>query len=311
MNHSTSSVSLSVCLPTYNPGEYLAPAVRSVLDQDFQALELLVLDDSSTTPVARLLGDFKDARLTVLRNEHNLGIPGNWNRCVQLARGKYIAIFHQDDLMLPGNLSQKVVLLDQNPTVGFVYSDVQCIDQAGQVTGGHHIPQPEQDLIMPGCKLFEMVALTGNPVACPSVIARSQCYQHLGLFSTLLPFATDLEMWLRIAAHYDVGFVAQPLIAQRKHAQQETARFSESGRDYLDVWRALSIVYSRQIPDECAKHRRMSYRTLASQALPMLRWKLRQGRIKPAFRYALVALLCVGKMPVPRAKIGMKRRPRN
>ncbi|MBN1920168.1 MAG: glycosyltransferase [Anaerolineae bacterium] len=281
---------VSVCIPVYNAGEYLKPAIASVLAQDYADFELLVVDDYSLECTELILESFSDQRLRFERNTTNLGLPANWNKSIELASGEYVTIFHQDDLMISGNLRRKVNLLDSHPEMGFVYSDIVTIDKSGEITGGHYIPQPESDLVMPGCRVFEMVAATGNPIACPSVIVRASCYEQLGAFDTRYPFATDLEMWLRIAGHYSVGYISKPLIAHRIHNSQEGARFRGTGQDYLDNYRVLRTVFARELSPDCATHARKSFKTLAIQSAAMARWKLRQGQLKKAWRYTLVAL---------------------
>lgn len=287
---------VSVCIPVYNAGRFLVPAICSVLGQDFGDFELIVVDDNSAEPTEEMIAAFEDQRLRFVRNEENLGLPGNWNRCIELAQGEFIAILHQDDLMRPGNLRRKTEMLRDNPDMGFVYSDIETIDETGQVIGGHYIPQPETDLVMPGHMVFQMVATTGDPIACPAVIVRAACYRDFGVYDTQLPYATDLEMWLRIASRRTVGFVADPLIAHRIHRRQEGARFAGTGRDYQDIFSALTKVYSEALPADCSAHRRASYRTLVKQSLPMARWKLRQGKVRYAVRYLQIAFSSAAKV---------------
>lgn len=291
-----SSPLVSVCIPVYNPGVFLGHAITSVLEQLRDDLEVLVVDDCSSQPVEAIVAQFIDDRLRFFRNDRTLGLPGNWNRCIELARGQYVAIFHQDDVMRPSNLSRKVAMLNDHPQVGFVYSDIECIDEAGSVIGGHYIPQPNCDLIMPGSRLFEMVANTGDPIACPAVVVRSECYRRLGSFDPTLHFATDLEMWLRIAAHYQVGFIAAQLVAHRIHRSQEGARYRDTGRDYEEVLRALDLVFASDLPSECARFAVRSYRTLYRQSIAMARWELRQGKIEYGLRYASIALRSLSRI---------------
>lgn len=281
---------VSVCIPVFNPGPFLTEAIDSVLAQSFADFELLVVDDASTQPVEAAVSRYNDPRLQFKKNPHNLGLVGNWNRCLALAGGEYITIFHQDDVMTPSNLAAKARMLDTHARVGFVYSNVDRWNAVGDRIGSYPIRQPAEDAILPGFQLFEMVARLGNPVACPAVIARSECYQKLGFFDLRLPFATDLEMWLRLAAHYDIGYIAAPLVSIRVHSQQETSRFSSTGKDYQDVLAALDSIFARNLPADCARHARQAYHTLAMQSQGMARWKLRQGKIGPSLRYAAVAL---------------------
>ena len=96
-----SAVKVSVCIPTYNGAEFVAKAIESVLAQTFADFELLVVDDSSDDTTVDIVCSFTDPRMRICQNERRLGIPGNWNHCLSLARGEYICLFHQDDVMLP------------------------------------------------------------------------------------------------------------------------------------------------------------------------------------------------------------------
>lgn len=281
---------VSVCIPTYNGATYIAAALRSVLGQTFTDFELIVCDDASADDTLQVVETFRDDRLRVVRNPVRLGLVGNWNRCLELASGEYIALFHQDDVMRPDNLADKVAMLDANPGVGLVYSDIGRIDETGQVIGGHYIEQPTSTTIMPGSRLFAMAAATGNPVACPAVVVRAACYRGLGGFDARLPFAVDLEMWLRIASRYDIGYIARPLVAHRVHATQETGRFGGSGRDYQDILHALNIIYGNVLPLDCAQYAHKAYETLAHQAYDLARWQVRRVRPIPAARYLAVIL---------------------
>jgi len=282
---------VSVCIPVYNAGEFLQFAIESVLKQDFPDFELIIVDDCSTQPTKTVVGQFDDHRLSYYRNSHNLGLVDNWNRCINLAKGEFITIFHQDDVMCPKNLARKVIVLKDHHNVGLVYSNIIRIDEKGEFIGNHWIPQSNTDNIYSGQELFMMIANTGNPISCPSVIVRKECYERLGLFDFRLPFATDLEMWMRIAVHYDIGYLATPLIAQRVHMDQETARFSGKGKDYLDVYYAYEIAFSHNNPQAYLQHAKKAYKTLSSHAICMARWKFRQGRVIYAAKYLAVAIM--------------------
>jgi len=282
---------VSVCVPTFNPGVHLKPALDTVLSQTFTDFELIIVDDCSSEEVETIVFQIDDPRIRFFRNEANLGLVGNWNRCIDLASGEYVSIFHQDDLMDRENIGSKTAILDLYPQVGIVYSNILRIDENSQIIGGHYISQPSQDVVLTGVQLFQMVADTGNPVACPSVMARRECYEKLGRFDDRLPFATDMEMWLRIARVYSVGYLARPLLSHRVHGRQETARFAGSGLDYCDILNALDIAFSNDLPSEYARYRLQAYSTLEGQAWAMANYKLRLGKLKSAWRYGVVAVL--------------------
>ena len=108
MYKEASSVRVSVCIPSYNGEAFIAEAITSVLAQNLQDFECLVVDDCSDDATLEIVNSLSDPKIRVCRNSTRLGLPGNWNRCLALARGEYICLFHQDDVMLPGNLEKKI-----------------------------------------------------------------------------------------------------------------------------------------------------------------------------------------------------------
>lgn len=218
---------LSVCIPTYNGASYLAEAITSVLAQTWTDFELIIVDDCSTDATEAIVKSFADPRIKFYRNQTRLGLVGNWNRCLELASGQYSCIFHQDDVMMPENLAEKVNLLDHNPTVGMVYSEVLQIGPAEELirAGWPVKPPPDQIGVHSGLKFFKTQLLGPNTVSCPGVVARKACYEKLGGFDPRLPFTADWEMWLRLALFYDIAYLAQPLIKYRWHDSNETLNF--------------------------------------------------------------------------------------
>ncbi len=285
---------VSVCIPIYDPGDFLRPAIASVLTQSYTDFELLVVDDCSQEPVTETIGAFTDERMSYVRNETNLGLAGNWNKCFDLAQGDYVAIFHQDDIMYPGNLQAKVDLLAAHPTVGMVHSNIKRIDANHRVIGGHWALQPCQDQVQTGQAFFENMALHRNFVSCPTVMVRAACYKELGGFDTGLHYTLDMEMWMRIAGRYDVGYLDEPLVGKRIHARQETSRFTGQGQEILELRLALALAFARypRAPVS-ARVRSLARRNLVGWGLNIARWKLRQGRLRPALGYAHAALLAL------------------
>jgi glycosyltransferase involved in cell wall biosynthesis len=264
---------LSVCVPVYNGARFLAESLNSLLAQDFIEYELVVVDDCSTDNSAAVIAGYKDQRLRSFRNERRLGLVGNWNRCLQLARGRYLTLFHQDDVMQQHNLKQKVELLDRHPTVGMVYSNVRIIDADGRIQMDHWpIPmEPNSDTVISGKDFFVRLITGYNLACCPSVIFRRECYVQLGPFDPRLSFTADWEMWLRIALHFDVAYLRTPLVHYRLHDSNETWRF-KGLRELEEESRAKRIALDREpnrIPNSKALRRKV-FEALETRVLQMV-----------------------------------------
>jgi glycosyltransferase involved in cell wall biosynthesis len=92
--------SVSVCIPTFNYGRYIGRAVESVLAQTTRDFELLVVDNASTDETPDVLARFRDPRLRVHRNESNIGLFGNFRRCLELTSGELVKFLAADDWLL-------------------------------------------------------------------------------------------------------------------------------------------------------------------------------------------------------------------
>jgi glycosyltransferase involved in cell wall biosynthesis len=109
--------SVSIIMPVYNAGPYLAPAVASVFAQTLTDWELLAIDDASTDDSWAYLQRIDDPRVRVARNERNLGAPATLNRAIDLARGRWIARMDADDVILPARLELQARALDADPRI--------------------------------------------------------------------------------------------------------------------------------------------------------------------------------------------------
>jgi glycosyltransferase involved in cell wall biosynthesis len=92
---------ISICIPTYNGSPYIEKCIESCISQTYRNIEIIVCDDCSTDSVLNVLKPYlnKDSRITCYQNEKNLGLVGNWNKCMNYASGDYIKWLFQDDWM--------------------------------------------------------------------------------------------------------------------------------------------------------------------------------------------------------------------
>src|ERR1039458_9626491 len=122
---------VSIVVPLYNAGPFLAECLDSILSQSFDDFELLVSDDGSTDGSLAHVKSYaaKDARIRWWKNPQNLGQTRNHNACLQEARGEFIKFVHQDDKLLSTSAIQKMVTaLTDHPAAALVGSASDVID---------------------------------------------------------------------------------------------------------------------------------------------------------------------------------------
>jgi glycosyltransferase involved in cell wall biosynthesis len=128
---------LTIGLPVYNGARYLEGAVESILEQSFGDFELIISDNASsdgTEAVCRALAT-RDPRVSYRRNARNVGLSGNFNLLVPLARGRLFKWATSDDVLLPGYLDRCVAALDADPAVILAYPRTEFVDGEGESLG--------------------------------------------------------------------------------------------------------------------------------------------------------------------------------
>lgn len=213
---------ISVLMPTYNYASYLPEAIASVLAQDFQDFELLIVDDASADNTAGAVKTFcgRDARIKFAVNPANLGMVNNWNHCLKEARGKYIKfLFGDDKLSDPQALTKLITLLRNNPSATLAASARAILDEKSNVIDiWRSLPDGRHD----GRKVIsECLIENGNMVGEPSSVLFRKTDALRGFDPAYRQFV-DLEMWFHLLERGDLVSTREPLCAFRRHAGQQT-----------------------------------------------------------------------------------------
>jgi glycosyltransferase involved in cell wall biosynthesis len=239
---------ISVCVPTYNGAKWLADCLTSALQQTYDQLEILVVDDLSSDDTVALARSFKDERIRISVNSQNRGLVGNWNECVRLAKGNLIKFLFQDDTLYPECIEKMVGMFAAHPHLGLVFARRDIVVEPDAPSElAHQLLSDYKDLhlkfaalkeVTPGRQLFAEHFSSGLYLSCvaepPSTLIRKTVFQELGLFNTRLQQICDIEMWLRIMFFYDIGFVDERLLSWRFHGKAATASNHASGKNKYD-----------------------------------------------------------------------------
>jgi len=216
---------VSVCIPNYNNEKYIGDAIKSVLNQTFSDLELIIIDNDSTDNSLEVANEFKDSRIKIIRNSTNIGMTKNWNKCVSKSSGEYIIILHSDDFFAPDIVEKEVKILEENSNVGMVHTGAVILNELSKTH--QNCLNYEESYIKNGIEQFKM-NIQGNRIYCPTVMVRRECYDTLGVFDDNFQYCPDWEMWLRIALKFDVAYISQPLLHYRVHGDNTTFSFNKT-----------------------------------------------------------------------------------
>jgi glycosyltransferase involved in cell wall biosynthesis len=191
-------------MPAYNCARYIAQALESVFAQDYEPVEVVVVDDGSTDNTVGVVRGFGD-RVRLIERSH-AGPSAARNAGIKAARGELVAFLDADDQWKPRKLELQVPLFD-NPEVGLVYSNFDYINEDGELIrtrlGRWHKGRIFPEMMKHG------LAWTGT------IIVRRSAFEQAGYFDEAMPVAEDLDMWLRVCAHYEADYDIRTLSSYR------------------------------------------------------------------------------------------------
>lgn len=217
---------LTIIIPSFNYGRYLRESLDSILSQDFEDYEVLLMDDGSTdeTPVIAQSYAEKYPHIRYCRRVNNLGIfaTAEEGRC--LANGKYLHFFSADDRYLPQFLSKSIQCLQEFPDLGLVCSNIGYFQEPDQEIK----TKPLLDRITP-CKftpkeLLPLFQTTGFWIPGTSCIVKKELLEKYGSFDPKLENISDWFLFHEIALFEGVGYIPETLIAMRQHPETYTSR---------------------------------------------------------------------------------------
>lgn len=236
---------VSVMLPVFNGENFLADAIRSVLDQSFTDLELIICDNASTDgteAIARAHAAL-DPRVRYVRNPRNLGAAPNYNRAFELSRGRYVKWLAHDDRIAPDYLARTVAALEARPELVLCNTAVDVIDASGRRIGAYASVLGEAD----GRSLVERFALfVLKPHTGVDIFSLMRREALVG--SVLHPafHGADRALLAQLALRGAMLQLPEPLMQIREHGGRYT-RQATSAR-LRAAWHDAGKRATRQVP---------------------------------------------------------------
>jgi glycosyltransferase involved in cell wall biosynthesis len=263
---------VSAVTPVYNRAAYIAEALDSALAQGFDGLEVVVVDDGSTDGTPGVLARYGE-RIRAVRQE-NAGQSAAWNRCLELARGEYVAFLDSDDAWLPGKLARQVPLLDADPGAALLYAEVEYMDGAGKP-----LPDARRAKRTPSGEVLRAL-LSDNFMRTPTVLARKAALLEAGGFRPELSHGNDWDMWLRVATRHRVIRDPVPSARYRLHG----AQMVKDRRRLAEARVAILEHHLPRIEKEAPAHAGAARAALGERLLKVAKLDLREGRREDAER---------------------------
>ena len=266
---------VSICVPTYNGAAYLPAALDSILAQTFTNFEVLIVDDCSSDDTVKIAERYalQDARVRISLNASNLGLVGNWNRCVELVAGEWIKFVFQDDTIAPRCLEKLIAATESGHQIvacarSFIFeagtqeSLRNYLEWHRVLLASLYAKNNTLNAIQFSRATLDHVGtnLVGEPTV---VLLHKSLFSEFGYFNTFMVQAVDSEYWTRIATVHGIAFVNEELAEFRVHpaSTSSIATTFRRSRTQLDelitrhdlafapAYENIRLIASRERPD--------------------------------------------------------------
>jgi glycosyltransferase involved in cell wall biosynthesis len=219
----SSQPTISVIIPTFNGSQFISETIDSILAQDFNDFEIIVIDDESSDATPDIVSKYKSP--VRLITQTNSGVCVARNRGIREAKGSFIAFLDQDDYWFPNKLSSELAAFSTYLDAGVVFAKFHR--WTPDMDTGHYpspltfskLSKPDgEDPDFTGWIYHQM--LLDSQVLTSAALARVDIFKKCGAFDESLPFSEDWEFWLRVSRQFQFVKLRQITVLYRQHPTQ-------------------------------------------------------------------------------------------
>ncbi len=210
---------VSVIMPVYNAGDFLRPAIKSILKQTYKNFELIIIDDASTDNSWAIIKDFKTKnprKIITIKLKRNLNKGGDAcaNVGYRKAKGEFVARMDADDISDPKRLEKQVDYLLKNKDIFMVGTQAWVIDKKGEIIGEKKVPQSSGDIY----KNYFVF----HPMIHPTIMLRKKQVERKNLYKTFYSANNDLFTFLGFLKDKKFVNLPEKLLYYRVHDKNDS-----------------------------------------------------------------------------------------
>ena len=237
---------VSVVIPAYNRADVLPRTIESVLSQNYEDFEVIVVDDASTDDTEAVVSSYDDDRLRYLHHDENRGANAARNTGVRAATGTYVSFLDSDDEFRPENLAVTTAVLERRPDCAGVFTSFRSV-RNGRVEN--------VSVAQPGEMSFERICSENAIGGFSCVSFRADVFDSVGLLDESLRSSQDWDFFIRVIENHRMVGIDEVLAIHHLHEQRISSnkrrkfdgqeRFLEKHGDKLTRLGKANLQYAR------------------------------------------------------------------
>ncbi|MFA6570101.1 MAG: glycosyltransferase [Bacteroidota bacterium] len=203
---------VSVVIPVYNGSDYLREAVDSVLNQTYENIEVIVINDGSTDGGKTEKIAYSYGKTIRYYKKNNGGVSSALNLGIQKMKGEYFSWLSHDDVFYPYKIQKQLDYIINNPKYSAVTGNFDYINKSGKIVGEY---RNTSKVVLDEARDIFKIWINGS-----AILFHKNCFKKIGLFDIKNKTTQDAEMWLRLISKYPIYFLKDKLIKSRHHNKQ-------------------------------------------------------------------------------------------
>lgn len=272
-------MTLTVAIPSYNKEKYIDRCIKSVLAEKEYIDEIILIDNYSSDNTFELAKKY-ELQIRCIKNDYNLGMAGNWNKCIDLCKTDLLMILHADDELLPGSIKKYLDFFENHPDVGIVHADFFFVKD-GDLKTKQYTKVDDREIRKAGVEALEMPM----GYVCSTLMVKKSVYNDVGYY--MKSDSSDAEMILRIASKYDRGYLNMPTAIVHVNldsfckASFRDREIKEIEADLLSLGEKIDSYLSKESRDKRKKSARSA---MAGVFFKVFVVNLKAGQYRKAFQ---------------------------
>ena len=241
MTNTTEFPLVTICIPNRNMARYLPCSIGSSINQTYSNIEIIIVDNCSSDDSFEIATGIasSEPRCTVYENSSNIGIPGNWNRCVELAQGDYVVLLSADDTLESDFVERCMNYHLRFDNLGYVCTEWSTLDEHGNKT--FREPFYSKSGVVPAYEEARLNIIGSHTVPSAMLIHKGRL-KEAGGYNDRYHWSIDLDLKLKLNLRYDTGYIKDLLCNYREHSGQSVATGAKSKLLLMELYRTKTNI---------------------------------------------------------------------
>ena len=232
---------VSICIPNYNMSYFIGDCINSAVNQTYSNLEIIVIDNNSTDDSWKIINSFQNnkKKYRCYKNDTNIGMVRNWNKCIKYAKGEFLTILSADDLLEPTFIEECMKVRYKFNNLGYVFTEWNNINEFGEILKRRNFYV--NSAIIKGYEEARINIIGSHTIPSAMLIKKSSL-EEIGGYDGRYDWCFDMGAKIKLNLHFDVGYIKKRLVKYRVHSGMSSSYYRKTKLGVMEIYKMKSLI---------------------------------------------------------------------